>query len=216
MFTKLGTKLVRSRSIYFVIVLFLITVMFIIVSRLRVFENRASNPQEFPEYSSVRYPEDFRTTFQHYATVQRPDGTIRDIYINVLGALYARSGELPSGTIIVIESYHAKTGQNGDYLTDSAGHYIKGEPLPMIHVREKRIPWAKTDFVSNARNGDWNSGSFDRINGEPFKESLSACFHCHSTAPNDFLYSFQLLQGYSQLRKPQYLVCRTTGRTACE
>jgi Cytochrome P460 len=171
---------------------------------------------DFPEFSNVSYPAGYRTDFLHYATVQRPDGTIRDLYVNDIGARAAQTGEMAPGTIIVIEGYEALTTENGEYITDDQGHYIKGEAMPMVHVREKRSDWSNNDFVSNARNGRWNSGSFELQTGNLFKESLTACFHCHSTAPDDFLYSFPQLYAYAQTGELQYFLCRTTGRTACE
>lgn len=191
-------------------------VVLLLLASLSSRPQKSETITDFPEFSSVSYPAGYRTDFLHYATVQRPDGTIRDLYINDIGARAAQTGDLAPGTIIVIEGYQALTTDNGDYITDDRGHYIKGEPFPMVHVREKRSDWSNTDFVSNARNGRWNSGSFELQTGKLFKESLTACFHCHSTAPDDFLYSFPQLYAYAQTGELQYFLCRTTGRTACE
>lgn len=198
-------------SLVGVCVLFLIALVF---ASNRSAESAA--PTDYPDYSNVKYPQGYRTAFHIYATVQRPDGTIRDIYINDVGVQGLRTGGIPSGTIIAIEGFNALVEENGKYVTDELGRYVKGSALPMIHVREKRANWAPTDFVSNARNGLWNSASFDFQSGELFEESLSACFHCHNTAPDDFLYTLPLLQAYAETEQQQFLACTTTGRTACE
>lgn len=186
---------------------------------LILFASMSHAPSEanFPEFSGVTYPENYLTLFHHYAIVQRPDGTIRELYINDLGYRGIQNyDDLPFGTIIVIEGYSAMTDAEGNIIVDADGHYVKGKAFPMIHVREKRSDWSTTDFVSNARNGYWNSGSFELETGRLFHESLNACFHCHNTAPTDFLYSYPQMQLYSQKGVAQYLFCPTTGRTACE
>jgi len=124
----------------------------------------------------VAYPRNYQQDFTRYETVQRPDGTIRDVYINPVGLNAIRSYHiLPIGTEIVIEAYNALKNADGKYVTDAEGHYVKGDPMPMIHVREKRDDWTDDDFTSNARNGGWNYGSFYTATGAIYHESLNAC-----------------------------------------
>ncbi len=164
----------------------------------------------------VPFPKNYRLEFTRYATVQRPDGTIRDLYINPTGLAAMRSYyTLPVGTVIVIEGYNALKNADGSFVTDTDGHFVKGEPLPAVHVREKRSYWTAADYTSSARNDGWNFGSFD-ANGAIYNESLNACFLCHNTAPADFTYSVQLIGDYLQSGEPEYFMCHTTGRTACE
>lgn len=86
----------------------------------------------------------------------------------------------------------------------------------MIHVREKRADWQPGDFVNSLRSGDWNFGSFDAATGQPFDESISACFNCHNASGQpEFLFSFDLLQAYRASGETQYIICEFTGRTAC-
>ena len=191
-----------------------LAVVFAVLISLAATSTTSTNDLLTP--AGVQYPEHYRTRFHHYTTVQRPDGTIRDLYINDVGVQGLKYGNLPPGTIIVIEGFHALTEIGGKFLVDQNGRYLKGDAFPMIHVREKRSDWSSADFASNARNGLWNSGSFELQTGQPFIESLSACFHCHNTAPDDFLYSMPQLEGYLESGGQQYQYCRTTGRTACE
>ncbi len=177
----------------------------------------AATPTE-PRLPGVQYPQNYRDTFVLYSTVQRPDGTIRDLYINPVGAEAARANRvLPASTVMVVEGYYALRNVDGDYITDADGHYVKGEPMPFVHVREKRTDWQDADFTSAARSGAWNFGSFDMDSGADYDESLNICFLCHNTAPQDFTYSIQQLRDYgSSSDDPIYFFCRTTGRTACE
>ncbi|MBA3868281.1 MAG: cytochrome P460 family protein [Anaerolineae bacterium] len=167
--------------------------------------------------AGVAYPRNYRQDFTRYATVQRPDGTIRDLYINPTGlAGIGYYYSLPVGTVIVVEGYNALKNASGDYVTDANGHYTKADPLPSIHVREKRGYWAAADYTSSARNDGWNFGSFDTASGAIYNESLNACFLCHNTAQVDFTYSTDQMRDYASTGVPDYFMCRTTGRTACE
>lgn len=167
--------------------------------------------------SGVTLPENYRAEYVHYATVERPDGTVRDIYINPASVDSLRAGyELPKNTTIVIEAFFAQRGSDGEIISDDSGHYVRETPLEMIHVAQKREDWAESDFVSNARNGDWNYGSFDYTTGERFEESINACFNCHNPMQNtDFVYTYSDLSGYLSTRQLQQVFCDQTGRTPC-
>lgn len=170
-----------------------------------------------PRLPGVQYPRNYRQEFALYSTVQRPDGTIRDLYINPVGLRAAQANHvLPADTIMVVEGYYAVENADGGYVTDADGHYVKGEPMPSIHVREKRNDWSSADFTSSARSGGWNFGSFDIKTGADYDESLNICFLCHNTAPQDFTYSYPQINQFARTDETVYFFCRTTGRTACE
>ncbi len=192
----------------------------ILIPLLVVFiANSGSNlfvPPE-PRPPGVQYPRSYRQDFTLYSTIQRPDGTIRDLYINPVGLNAVKYNHvLPANSVMVVEGYYAVENADGSYVTDSNGHYVKGEPMPFIHVREKRTDWSSADFTSDARSGGWNFGSFDTKTGADYDESLNICFLCHNTAPQDFTYSYPLIAEYARTDETIYSFCRTTGRTACE
>ena len=168
--------------------------------------------------SAVEYPANYRTDFLHYLTVDRPDGFIRDVYIDPIaidGLLRAR--RLPDGTTVVLETWRAQVDANGDPVKDADGRYIKDAPLAMVHVGQKRGDWAESDFPSAARSGDWNFGSFDFQTGAKFNEDLSACFNCHQAAANrDFLYSAPQLAQFAASDVTQYFFCELRRRTPCQ
>lgn len=164
----------------------------------------------------VSLPADYQEIFIHYAQVERPDGTIRDLYISPNARNTSRSSGLPQDTTIIIEGYYAAKDSAGAYLRDTDGHYLKGEPFEMLHVIQKRNNWADADFPGQTRAGDWNFGSFNATTGAPFEEDLLACFNCHNATPRtDFIYSRPLLNDYQQSDLLQYFYCELSGRVAC-
>jgi hypothetical protein len=174
-------------------------------------------PTLAPKYSAVKLPDDYRRWFHHYETIERVDGTIRDIYINPGMMRRIRpGGALPDNTVIVIEAYHAQRDAEGKWLRDKAGHFIKGEPFEMIHVMEKRPTWRPTDFPDTLRAGQWNFGSFDFRTHERFNESLNACFNCHNaTDRSDFVHTYFEILDFITSGETQYRYCNLTGRIAC-
>jgi len=180
--------------------------------------SQALNETGFPPYSSVKLPQDYQTGFVHYATVQRSDGTSRNIYINpeAIEAIKAGNRLLPAHTVIVIEGFYARKNSDDAYLLDDNGRYENGDAFEMVHVLEKRTDWSEKDFVSENRIGDWNFGSFNTANGTFFDENMSACFHCHNaTEHSDFLYSAPLLRDFIQSGQTQFLLCDLPDRIAC-
>jgi hypothetical protein len=178
-----------------------------------VISSQPTNPTSY----GLQFPQNYPATFTHYLTVDRPDGTIRRLYINAIGLDAARNNTiLPDGTVIVIEANYALQNSDGEYILDQRGRLVPGEAFPSIHVREKRSFWRSEDFVSAARNGSWNYGSFNPDTQANFEESLNACFNCHAPAGPDHLYSYVSLQSVAQTGIPIYLQCTATGRTPCE
>ncbi|MCB9453899.1 MAG: cytochrome P460 family protein [Anaerolineaceae bacterium] len=176
-----------------------------------------STPATPPAYSSVRLPENYHDTFVRYVRVDHRDQIIRDIFINPEVLPDVRPNRaLPDGTVIVIEGYHAQTDANGEPLRDDGGRFVRGEPIDMIHVAEKRSNWQPTDFVGDDRSGNWNFASFDSITHQPFDEIMSRCFDCHnSTANTDFMYTFRDLSTFALTEDVQYVYCNLSGRSPC-
>ncbi len=170
-----------------------------------------------PPYSAVRLPENYRETFIHYATVDRRDQITRDIYISPDALVgYRPNRSLPDGTVVVIEGYYAQTDADGQPLRDDDGHFVRGEPLEMVHVAEKRTNWSPGDFVGAARSGNWNFGSFQYDTGAYFDEIMSRCFDCHNSMDStDFLYTFADVSRFAQNGLVRYSFCDLSGRSPC-
>ena len=179
-------------------------------------ESAATPPgHEFP-VSGVPYPDDYRADLVHYATIDRIDGTIRDLFISPAALDAARNRRaLPSGTVIVVEARYAQQ-TDGDYQQDESGHWLPGDSFAQIHVAHKRSDWDAGDYVSDARSGSWNFGSFDVASGQPFDENTESCFHCHNPmSSGDFVYTYDALSAYARTGEVQYLYCDLAARLPC-
>ncbi|MCY4023204.1 MAG: cytochrome P460 family protein [Anaerolineaceae bacterium] len=188
----------------------------IILALLLLAACSAGEPGE-QSYDGVSYPADYATTYTHYATVDRGDGTIRDLYISPRALQGLRSsGRLPHDSVLVIELWQAALDEQGEPLLDAAGRLRKGAMQDTLHVSHKRMDWDEEDFTSAARAGNWNFGSFDRASGAMIDENLTACFNCHqASSRSDFLYSAQELARFAMSDTTQYFYCELSRRSPC-
>ncbi len=166
----------------------------------------------------VPYPTGYRETFVKYATVDRRDGVVRDLYIHPEALARIVPGRaLPQGTIIVIEAYDALRDADGDLVRDASGWLVRGAMHPQIHIAEKRPDWRPEDFELAALSDDWNFGSYAVATGTRFDEQLTACFNCHNATEHaDFTWSLPLLLAFARSGRSQYVYCDLTGRIPCE
>ena len=111
----------------------------------------SGSEQDEPAYAGVPYPADYATTFAHYATIDRGDATIRDLYISPRALQGLRNtGRLPHDSVLVIELWQAALDDEGEALLDAAGRLRKGEMQSTLHVAHKRMHWDEADFPRTA------------------------------------------------------------------
>lgn len=170
-----------------------------------------------PETVGVVFPADYPDGYIHYATVDRPDGVIRDLLVDAAALDAFRGGRgLPVDTHIVLRAFTAERDADGALRYDAAGRLVRGEPHPMLHIAEKRSNWTAADFPTDVRAGQWNYGSFSAETGATFDEDLAACLNCHQARPaTDFVFSLDLLRRYARSGEVQYLYCDLRSRVAC-
>ncbi len=155
----------------------------------------------------IQLSTDYRIQLTHYATVERVDGVVRQLYISpqALEAVLNKTG-LPDGTQIVIEAYRPLENTSDERRLD-----------PEIHVAESRTTWQIADLAASSRVGTWNFGAFDANSGQPWPNAgLNDCFSCHeSAATRNFLFSNPLLEAYARTNTVQYQYCARPGRAIC-
>ena len=211
--SKLWQHITKSKASYPLLIGFSCLLLFAITS-LPSSQNAQSDADPAPRSSGVQLPTDFQNTLVHYATVERRDGTIRDVYINAEAIEAVRNrGFLPNNTIMVIEGFDSQLDADGQFVTDDNGHFIKGEPLEMIHVAHQNAAWTDADYVDDTRLANWNFGSFSAETLDPFVEPIAPCFQCHS--PHGGPFTLNTLRTYSRSGDVQYVYCDQIGRSPC-
>lgn len=145
----------------------------------------------------------------HYATVDRPDGKTRDLYVQRVALEALQRGQaLPIGAWVAIQTHQAQPDGAGGYLQKN-GRLQKQKSDPFWHAMRKQ-----SDFGSNS----WQFAAFNPLNGqnEPGVDLPSDCRECHSAAlSSDLLFSLDLLQAFAQTQQVQYKFCNQPGRQLC-
>lgn len=167
---------------------------------------------------AMRLPANYREHFTLYMTVDRPDATVRLLYIrsDVLENLDP-TASLPYGTQIIIETYHARTDSQGNLLHDDNGHLLAGEMFPNIHMMEKRNNWTIEELPSPVGIIDWNFASFVAETSLPSDENRNDCLTCHDTNAfrRDLTFSRSLIDRFKATDEIQYLFCNRNNRGNC-
>jgi hypothetical protein len=171
-----------------------------------------------PRASAMELPADYRLRFIHYLTVDRVDLTVRHLYIAPQAYEAVRRGEeLPDGTQVIIEAYHARLDLLGRPLRDAAGRFLTGEMFPSVHMMEKRARWRIEDLATSIGAGRWNFETFNARTFAPTSENRNDCFTCHDTAfQRDMLFSQPNLRAFALDEQPRYLYCNLPERGNCQ
>lgn len=176
----------------------------------------------------VEFPRDFRTAMPMYATVDRGDGKVYEIYVNRLALeVWQRERRLPSGAQFVIESFNASRNADGSLARDPRGRLVKAESDFEIHVTEKRMDWAQNAdqtsrgllFGNATPNGTWRVGAFDPRTGERTPKTsaqVAECHQCHTERrAEDFVLSRGLLDQFARSGQPAHISFNCSEREIC-
>src|SRR5919108_5210734 len=141
----------------------------------------------------VTFPEDYKSTFTKYLTINFPaTGQVRYYYANQAALQAARQGKpLPHGSYLFAEVYAAKRGADGKPVTGADGFYVP-EKLLLYTAMESGSGWGK-DFPEMLRNADWNYAIFTTEKQHRPGVNQAECLACHK--PLDSVsYTFTLKQ----------------------
>lgn len=135
-----------------------------------------------PKDGELALPMDYKQWPVFLSGVQRADvNQVRDIYINPVGAKTQHGQVFPEGTIMVMELYKGKAGQNG---------MLEKDGLAKVFVMGKNRGWGQ-DVPDNLKNGSWVYAAYDPA-GKPLAEDFTKCRACHSPlARNDFVHRYE-------------------------
>jgi hypothetical protein len=169
---------------------------------------------------------DFRTTYNHYASVDRVDGKTYRIHINDIGLEGWRADRrLPAGTVIAIESFLAETDASGGYVLEN-GRMIAGASDNDIHVVMKAEAWSPAETGPETRgivrgvateNGTWRVAAFNPQTGADTPGlSMQECHDCHRDhRAEDFILSRGLLDRFVSSGQPAFISFSCGERDIC-
>ena len=182
--------------------------------------------QELP--GRIDLPADFRTSLEHYATVDRADGKVYELYIDREGLEgWLAERRLVPGTMLAIESFEARRDAAGEVLRDDVGRHQRGPSDNEIHVSQKQAAWAATEECLSPsleqgredEGGAWRMAAFDPRSGERLataSHTAPACHGCHADPrASDFIFSGGLLDRYARTGEPAYIALGCRDREVC-
>lgn len=195
--------------------------IFVLVAVLIFAALNQIEPEEQQVYvpaGPLSLPQNYQQNFVRYMQVDRPDDTVRFLYVrpDVLNDL--QPGQFfPFGTQLLIETYHAQTDARGALLRDENGHFVAGEMFPNIHVMEKRDNWTLEELPSPIGVIDWNFGSFVAATGLASDENRNDCLTCHHNGAfsRDLAFSRRVIDRFIVSGEVQYLYCNRINRGNC-
>lgn len=158
----------------------------------------------------LSYPGGYREHMRHYAVVDRPDGTIRHLYVSpaALDPL-ARGLGVPVGTTVVLEQWQARRDAHGALVRDAGGHLVPDRLAGHLDVMQK----------TGERPGEtrpWANARFDVAGAAPVDANLADCWSCHqSVAGRDFLFSGRALARFALSGEVQRRDCGRPDRQLC-
>lgn len=153
---------------------------------------------------------DYKRLMVHYATVDRIDGFIRDLYISSQALQAVRQQKpLPPGTVVLIDLHQAKPNGRGGFVREG-GFFVRASDEPYVHTM--------TRLEGQDSLTSWRFGAFDPRTGElePGAEVPGDCLECHRTAlTTEMLFSYPQLQAFARSGEVQRSFCKQPGRQLC-
>ena len=110
--------------------------------------------------TGVSFPENYKSTFVKYYTINFPaTRQVRYYYMNPAALQAAKEGKpLPNGSVLFAEVYSAKVDADKKPITGSDGFYVPDQLL-FYTAMARDAGWGK-DIPEMLRNEDWNYAVF--------------------------------------------------------
>jgi len=128
--------------------------------------------------SSVAFPENYKSTFTKYHTINFPaTRQVRYYYANDVALKAAKEGKsLPNGSILFAEIYSVKLDSDKKPLTGPDGFFV-GDQLVGYTAMAREAGWGK-DIPEMLRNEEWNYAAFTTAK-ERRTVNHAECLACH-------------------------------------
>ena len=129
--------------------------------------------------TNVTYPENYKSTFTMYQTVNRSDiNQVRYLWANPVALQAAREGRpMPPGAVLVLEQHAAKLDADKKPITGSDGFYVSDRFLAFA-VMGTGAGWGDP-IPEMLRNGDWNYAVFGPDMKQRAGVNQAECLACH-------------------------------------
>ena len=128
--------------------------------------------------SNVTFPDDYKTSFVKYHTINFPaTRQVRYYYANKAAIDAAKANKpLPTGSYLFTEVYAAKLDANKQPVMGKDG-FFEPEKLLLFTAMQSGLGWGK-DIPDMLRNADWNYAVFS-TDKQHRPANQAECFACH-------------------------------------
>jgi cytochrome c553 len=143
--------------------------------------------------TGVVFPENYKTTFTKYYTLNFPDNKqVRYFYANDIALQAAKAGKsLPDGSVLFAEIYSVKLDTDMKPVTGADG-FFAADQLVAYTAMAREAGWGR-EFPDMLRNEDWNYAIFTTEKKHRAGVNQAECLACHK--PLDKVsYTFTLKQ----------------------
>ena len=143
--------------------------------------------------TGVTFPENYKTAFTKYHTINFPDTRqVRYYYANDVALQAAKAGKsLPDGSVLFAEVYSAKLDDDKKPVTGADG-FFAADQLVAYTEMAREAGWGK-DIPDMLRNENWNYAVFTTAKQHRPGVNQAECLACHK--PLDKVsYTFTLKQ----------------------
>ncbi|MBL8690894.1 MAG: cytochrome P460 family protein [Rhodospirillaceae bacterium] len=131
----------------------------------------------------IAFPEGYEKTWLPYAVHNRPDnGQVRHLFANPVAVEAAKDGKpVPSGAILMMEVYKAKTDAANQPVAGPDGLWEKGDVV-FYGLMQTGAGWGE-EHPEAIRNGDWNYATFSPGKTHNPQMVEKPCLECHKALP---------------------------------
>jgi cytochrome c553 len=143
--------------------------------------------------TGVTFPENYKSTFVKYHTINFPaTRQVRYYYANPAALQAAKDGkDLPNGSYLFVEVYSAKLDADKKPIMGSDGFFVPDQ-LAAYTAMQRDAGWGK-DIPDMLRNDEWNYAIFTPAKQHRPGVNQAECLACHKPL-DKASYTFTLTQ----------------------
>src|SRR5262249_55072198 len=129
--------------------------------------------------SSVGFPENYKSTYTKYHTINFPATKQAHYYYAKPAALQAAKDgkDLPNGSVLFAEVYSAKLDADKKPVTGADGFFVPDQ-LVLYTAMQREPGWGK-DIPDMLRNEEWNYAVFTLAKQQRPGVNQAECLACH-------------------------------------